>query len=83
MFTFVYFSFRLAHLALQMENILQRIMQLKWQKNKNEVDKICNEAHEPSIYMVSIETGHFPFTSCQEIDKMLAVQKATYYQIDF
>ena len=40
---FVYSSFCLPHLALQTENIVQKITQLKWQKNQNEVTKICNE----------------------------------------
>ena len=39
-----YFSFRLAHLALQMENIVQKITQPKWQKTKNKDTKICHES---------------------------------------
>ena len=37
-----YFSFRLAHLALQRENIVQKITQPKWWKTKNEVTKISD-----------------------------------------
>ena len=37
------FSFGLAHLALQTENIIQNITQPKWWKTKNEVTKICDE----------------------------------------
>ena len=36
------FSFYLA-LTLQTENIVQKIMQPKWQKTKNKVTKICDE----------------------------------------
>ena len=36
MYLFVYFSFCLAHLALQMENIIQKITQLKWWKNQKQ-----------------------------------------------
>ena len=37
------FLFLLAHLALQTENIAQKITQAKWQKTKYEVSKICDE----------------------------------------
>ena len=42
-YVIVFFSLRLARLALEMENNLQDITQPSDQKTKNEVTKICNE----------------------------------------
>ena len=44
------FSFRLAHLALQMEKIVQKITQPKRRKTKIEVTKICDESGKYCIH---------------------------------
>ena len=53
-----------AHLAFQMENIGQKIMQPKWRKTKNKVTKICNEPGNSEN--VSNQTIH-----CRQTSKWL------------
>ena len=54
-----YFSFCLAHLALQMENIIQKITQPKWRKTKNEVIKICDELGINVIKLLFADFAYF------------------------
>jgi hypothetical protein len=45
-----FLNLSLACLALQTENIIQKIMQLKYEKTKNKVTKICDEPGNGQFY---------------------------------
>ena len=56
----------LFHPALQTENIVQKITQLKWRKTKNELTKICDELGI-NVTMFIIAQSSTKFVICRYI----------------